>query len=184
MMCARIGKVTGQGLAGNFKQRFPRWLLLTPYSPATLEPSSYETDLYHKQGIADVNACPSSGEGKRPCLSFRTLLTLAPDLPVMLASTSRVFYISWYGLLLLLACMTASIPRFIAFERRWVFALLGSFLASLRRLAFIAVMRVERVVYAALEVFRTMKPRTNTYEYTASEPFRAVVAVGNTVIGS
>ena len=29
IMCARIGKVTGQGLAGNFKQRFPRWLLLT-----------------------------------------------------------------------------------------------------------------------------------------------------------
>jgi len=28
MMCARIGKVTGQGLAGNFKQIFPRWLLL------------------------------------------------------------------------------------------------------------------------------------------------------------
>ena len=28
MMCARIGMVTGQGLAGNFKQRFPRWLLM------------------------------------------------------------------------------------------------------------------------------------------------------------
>jgi NRAMP (natural resistance-associated macrophage protein)-like metal ion transporter len=27
MMCARIGEVTGQGLAANFKQRFPRWLL-------------------------------------------------------------------------------------------------------------------------------------------------------------
>ena len=27
MMCARIGKVTGQGLAGNFKRRFPGWLL-------------------------------------------------------------------------------------------------------------------------------------------------------------
>lgn len=27
MMCARIGKVTGQGLAGNLKQRFPSWLL-------------------------------------------------------------------------------------------------------------------------------------------------------------
>src|SRR5258708_21264744 len=27
MMCARIGLVTGQGLAGNFKQRFPGWLL-------------------------------------------------------------------------------------------------------------------------------------------------------------
>ena len=28
MMCARIGKVTGQGLAGNLGLRFPRWLLL------------------------------------------------------------------------------------------------------------------------------------------------------------
>ena len=28
IMCARIGKVTGRGLAGNFKERFPRWLLL------------------------------------------------------------------------------------------------------------------------------------------------------------
>ncbi len=27
IMCARIGKVTGQGLAANFKQRFPGWLL-------------------------------------------------------------------------------------------------------------------------------------------------------------
>ncbi|MGC1295463.1 MAG: divalent metal cation transporter [Alloacidobacterium sp.] len=27
IMCARIGMVTGQGLAGNFKQRFPTWLL-------------------------------------------------------------------------------------------------------------------------------------------------------------
>ncbi len=28
MMCARIGMVTGQGLAGVLKQRFPKWLLL------------------------------------------------------------------------------------------------------------------------------------------------------------
>ena len=28
MMCARIGKVTGKGLAGNFILRFPRWLML------------------------------------------------------------------------------------------------------------------------------------------------------------
>jgi Mn2+/Fe2+ NRAMP family transporter len=27
MMCARIGKVTGQGLAGNFNRRFPRSLV-------------------------------------------------------------------------------------------------------------------------------------------------------------
>jgi NRAMP (natural resistance-associated macrophage protein)-like metal ion transporter len=28
IMCARIGQVTGRGLAGNLKQRFPKWLLL------------------------------------------------------------------------------------------------------------------------------------------------------------
>jgi NRAMP (natural resistance-associated macrophage protein)-like metal ion transporter len=28
MMCARIGKVTGQGLAANLKLRFPQWLLI------------------------------------------------------------------------------------------------------------------------------------------------------------
>ena len=28
IMCARIGKVTGQGLAENFTKRFPRWLVL------------------------------------------------------------------------------------------------------------------------------------------------------------
>jgi NRAMP (natural resistance-associated macrophage protein)-like metal ion transporter len=28
MMCARIGKVTGRGLAGNFSKLFPKWLLL------------------------------------------------------------------------------------------------------------------------------------------------------------
>src|SRR4051794_15040698 len=28
MMCARIGLVTGRGLAGSLKQRFPRWLLV------------------------------------------------------------------------------------------------------------------------------------------------------------
>jgi NRAMP (natural resistance-associated macrophage protein)-like metal ion transporter len=28
MMCARIGQVTGRGLSGNLRQRFPRWLLI------------------------------------------------------------------------------------------------------------------------------------------------------------
>lgn len=28
IMCARIGQVTGKGLAGNLRERFPRWLLL------------------------------------------------------------------------------------------------------------------------------------------------------------
>src|SRR5271168_5368871 len=28
MMCARIGMVTGEGLAGNLRKRFPKWLIL------------------------------------------------------------------------------------------------------------------------------------------------------------
>jgi len=29
MMCARIGMVTGEGLAGALRRRFPRWMLFT-----------------------------------------------------------------------------------------------------------------------------------------------------------
>ena len=43
-------------------------------------------------------------------------------------------------------------------------------------------LRIERVVYFALEVVGAMKPRSNADEYAAIEPFRAVVAVGNAVI--
>ena len=32
MMCARIGLVTGQGLAGALRQKYPRWLLTTAAS--------------------------------------------------------------------------------------------------------------------------------------------------------
>ena len=54
IMCARIGKVTGQGLAGNFKQRFPRWLLLAFVAALLIANTiNIAADL---AGMADVSA--------------------------------------------------------------------------------------------------------------------------------
>ena len=86
-------------------------------------------------------------------------------------------------LTLLSGGVAASIPRFIALELLGGSALRGGFLASFWQRAVIAVLRIERVVYFALEVAGAMKPRSNADEYAAIEPFRAVVAVGNAVIG-
>jgi hypothetical protein len=57
-------------------------------------------------------------------------------------------------------------------------------LANFRRGAVIAVLGVVGVVYLAMEVGRTMKPRTGADEDAASEPLRPIVAVGNTGIRS
>src|SRR5580698_4457589 len=82
------------------------------------------------------------------------------------------------------AGVAASIARFIAFELSGVSALGRSLVAHFRRRAVIAVMRIERVVYVSLEVFRTMKPRTYPHEHAAGEPFRAIVTVGNAAVRS
>src|SRR5580658_10441886 len=68
--------------------------------------------------------------------------------------------------------MPASIACFIAPELRGVSALRRRFVAHLRRSAVVAVVRVERVVYIAAEVIRTMKPRAYADEDAAGEPFR------------
>src|ERR1035441_5124126 len=86
-------------------------------------------------------------------------------------------------LLLLFGGVAASIPRFISLELIGGSALRGGFLASFWQRAVIAVLRIEGIVYVALEVAGAMKPRSNADEYAAIEPFRAVVAVGNAVIG-
>src|SRR5580658_5925815 len=80
--------------------------------------------------------------------------------------------------------MPASIACFIAPELRGVSALRRRFVAHLRRSAVVAVVRVERVVYIAAEVIRTMKPRAYADEDAAGEPFRPIVAIGNAAIWS
>jgi hypothetical protein len=43
---------------------------------------------------------------------------------------------------------------------------------------------MQTVIYVAVEVGRTMKPRASTDEDSTCKPFRAVVAVGSTAIRS
>jgi Mn2+/Fe2+ NRAMP family transporter len=83
MMCARIEMVTGKGLAGNFSQRFPKWLLRV-FIVALLAANTINiaADL---AGMADA-AEMLSGTMRAVCSGFRTLdfvgygsASLSPD---------------------------------------------------------------------------------------------------------
>ena len=75
MMCARIGKVTGQGLAGNFKQRFPRWLLLAfVIALLTANTINIAADL---AGMADAAAMLSGINSHWFVLSFALVISWA-----------------------------------------------------------------------------------------------------------
>jgi hypothetical protein len=58
----------------------------------------------------------------------------------------------------------------------------GSFATGWHR-AFVTVIRMEMVIYMAAKVGGAVKPWAGTNEDTTSKPFRAIVAVGSTVIG-
>ena len=75
MMCARIGEVTGQGLAGNLKQRFPRWLLLT-FVIALLAANTINiaADL---AGMADAAAMLSGVNSRWFVVAFALLISWA-----------------------------------------------------------------------------------------------------------
>ena len=75
MMCARIGKVTGQGLAGNLKQRFPKWLLFT-FATALLVANTINigADL---AGMADAAAMLSGINSHWFVVAFALLISWA-----------------------------------------------------------------------------------------------------------
>jgi NRAMP (natural resistance-associated macrophage protein)-like metal ion transporter len=75
MMCARIGMVTGQGLAGNFKRRFPPWLLLV-FIIALLVANTINisADL---AGMADAAAMLSGINARWFVVVFAFLISLA-----------------------------------------------------------------------------------------------------------
>jgi NRAMP (natural resistance-associated macrophage protein)-like metal ion transporter len=75
MMCARIGMVTGQGLAGNFKRRFPSWLLLV-FIIALLVANTINisADL---AGMADAAAMLSGINARWFVVVFACLISLA-----------------------------------------------------------------------------------------------------------
>jgi hypothetical protein len=81
-------------------------------------------------------------------------------------------------------CVAASIPHFVSFEVGNLIERPSrfGFVATVRLGAVITVLRMETVVYVALEVGSTMKPGANTNEDATCKPFRAVVAVGGAVV--
>ena len=75
MMCARIGKVTGQGLAGNLKQRFPKWLLLVVVvSLLTANTINIAADL---AGMADAASMLSGISSRWFVVAFALLISWA-----------------------------------------------------------------------------------------------------------
>jgi len=75
MMCARIGMVTGQGLAANFKLRFPRWLLIA-FVVALLAANTINiaADL---AGMADAAAMLSGINSRWFVVAFAVLISWA-----------------------------------------------------------------------------------------------------------
>ena len=79
--------------------------------------------------------------------------------------------------------VAAAVARFISFEISGGLAHCGGFIAPLRHIAAVSVLRIVVIVYLALEVFGAVEPWTDADEDAAGEPLRSVVAVGNAVIG-
>ena len=102
MMCARIGKVTGQGLAGNFKQRFPRWLLLAfVIALLTANTINIAADL---AGMADATAMLSGINSHWFVVSFALLISWAT---VRLQYQQIANVLKWLVLVLLAYPITA-----------------------------------------------------------------------------
>jgi NRAMP (natural resistance-associated macrophage protein)-like metal ion transporter len=75
MMCARIGKVTGQGLAANFKQRFPKWTLFVfVIALLTANTINIGADL---AGMADAAAMLSGINSHWFVIAFAVLISWA-----------------------------------------------------------------------------------------------------------
>ena len=75
MMCARIGKVTGQGLAATLKQRFPKWLLFTVvFALLAANTINIAADL---AGMADAAAMLSGINSRWFVIAFAILISWA-----------------------------------------------------------------------------------------------------------
>ena len=81
--------------------------------------------------------------------------------------------------------VATSVPHFVSFEMRSAdaFCRLG-FLATLWQLALVTVLRVEAVVYVALEFTGAMKPGASANEDVPVKPLRTVVACWGAIIRS
>jgi len=81
--------------------------------------------------------------------------------------------------------VATSIPSFVSTEVRTIDTLRRlRFLASFWSWTLIAVLRMETVIYVALEVAGAVKPWASANEAVAVKPLRTVIASGGTVIRS
>jgi hypothetical protein len=80
-------------------------------------------------------------------------------------------------------CVATSVPLFVSFEVVTIDALgwLG-LLATVWLRAFIAVLRIEAVVYLAAELIAAVKPRARANENVPTKPLWTVVAGRSTVV--
>ena len=102
MMCARIGKVTGQGLAGNFKLRFPRWLLIVfVFALLTANTINIAADL---AGMADAAAMLSGINSHWFVIAFALLISWAT---VRLQYRQIAAVLKWLVLVLIAYPVTA-----------------------------------------------------------------------------
>jgi hypothetical protein len=88
-------------------------------------------------------------------------------------------------LALTLSYVATSIPHFVSFEMCTADAFCRlRFLATLRQLAFITVLRMEAVIDVALKFTSAMKPRASANEDVPVEPLWTVVACWGAVVRS
>lgn len=102
IMCARIGQVTGKGLAGNIKQRFPRWLLLVVVVALLLANTiNIAADL---AGMADAASMLSSINSHWYVLAFAVVISWAT---IRLRYQTIANVLKWLVLVLLAYPITA-----------------------------------------------------------------------------
>jgi NRAMP (natural resistance-associated macrophage protein)-like metal ion transporter len=123
VMCARIGQVSGQGLAANFKKRFPRWLLLT-FVIALLIANTINiaADL---AGMADAAAMLSGVNSRWFVVAFALLIVWAT---VRLKYTQIASVLKWLVLVLFAYPVTAFVVG-----ANWGQVLHDTFLPSIPR---------------------------------------------------
>ena len=87
--------------------------------------------------------------------------------------------------MLLLTDVTAPIAHFVSFEVLNLIEMLirVGFLTASWLGAVIAVLRMEMVIYVAVEACRAVKPRASADEDATGKPLGAVVAVGGAIVG-
>ncbi len=122
-MCARIGLVTGRGLAANIREHYPRWVLYL---------CTFLLFLANSLNIgADLGAMAQVSQLIIPSLNFETMVlafaVLSLGLQIFTSYESYAKYLKWLALILLSYIFTTLIIP----DLNWQAVLQGAFIPSL-----------------------------------------------------